>query len=176
MIIIKRMEDIKTIIKELSELELVDKYNSLDKSIIKENLDLFSSMIKTLPDNIKKYMIQYKLGKVKIFTFKIQLLMNKDFINIFTDNSNIISEMILYIITHFYPEKRGTQTQISYLCGDICKVIEFILTNKKVQLQQEDYKLFHEIAKKYLHGKCDDVSNLFDIITNFECEDELFNN
>jgi hypothetical protein len=78
------MEDIKTIIKELSELELVDKYNSLDKSIIKENLDLFSSMIKTLPDNIKKYMIQYKLGKVKIFTFKIQLLMNKDFINIFT--------------------------------------------------------------------------------------------
>jgi hypothetical protein len=60
MIIIKRMEDIKTIIKELSELELVDKYNNLDKSIIKENLDLFSSMIKTLPDNIKKYMIQYK--------------------------------------------------------------------------------------------------------------------
>jgi len=170
------MEDIKTIIKELSELELVDKYNSLDKSIIKENLDLFSSKIKTLPDNIKKYIIQYKLGKVKIFTFKIQLLMNKDFINIFMDNSNIISEMILYIITHFYPEKRVTRPQISYLCGDICKVIEFILTNKKVQLQHEDYKLFHRIAKKYLHKKCDDVYNLFDIITNFECEDELFNN
>ena len=32
------------------------------------------------------------------------------------------------------------------------------------------------MEKKYLHGKCDDISNLFDIITNFECEDELFNN
>jgi hypothetical protein len=42
-----------------------------------------------------------------------------------------------------------------------------------VSLNQDDYKMVHDTAYRYLHTKCDDIYKLYDIITRYECEDKL---
>jgi hypothetical protein len=170
-----------TLIKELIELDIIE-----NKQINTDNLQIFQNKYQTLPNNMKKYIIQHTLSKIKDIGDKIQLLTNIDFINMFTNNSKLINNIIIYIITHSYPHKKKSyehvitnhtkhvyETFTINSCDDICYLINIILINKKVTLKQDDYKMFHDIIYKYLHIKCDDIYKLYDIITKYECEDEL---
>jgi hypothetical protein len=175
------MEDVNTIIKQLLEINIIE-----NKLINKDNLQIFKNKYQYLSNDMKKYIIEHALSKITDFSFKIQLLINIDFINMFTDNSQLISTIIIYIITHSYPHKKKSyehvitnhtkhvyETFTINSCDEICYLINIILINKKVTLNQDDYKMFHNIIYKYLHTKCDDIYKLYDIITKYECEDKL---
>jgi hypothetical protein len=183
------MEDTNTLIKELLELDILENKNINNKQINKDNLEIFKNKYQQLPENNKKYIIKHTLSKITDFSVKTQLLTNIDFINIFTDNSQIISEIIIHIIKHSYPHKKNSyehiitshtkhvyETFTINSCDEICYLINIILTNKKMTLNQDDYKLFHDLSYKYLHNKCDDIYKLYDIITKYECEDQLLSN
>jgi len=89
-------------------------------------------------------------------------LINKDNLQIFKNKYQYLSnDMKKYIIEH----------ALSKITE--CYLINIILINKKVTLNQDDYKMFHDIIYKYLHTKCDDIYKLYDIITKYECEDKL---
>lgn len=175
------MEDTNTIIKQLLEINIIE-----NKKINKDNLQIFQNKYQILPNDMKKYIMEHTLSKITDFSFKVQLLTNIDFINMFTDNSKLINNIIIYIITHSYPHKKNSyehvitshtkhvyETFTINSCDEICYLINIILTNKKVTLNSDDYKMFHDIVYKYLHNKCDDIYKLYDIITKYECEDEL---
>ncbi len=180
------MEDIKTLIKELLELDILENKNINNKQLNKDNLEIFKNKCQQLPEDTQNYIIQHTLSKITDFSLKTQLLTNMDFINMFTDNSQLISTIIIYTIKHSYPHKKNSyehvitshtkhvyETFTINSCDEICYLINIILKNKTVTLSQDDYKMFHDIAYKYLHTKCVDIYKLYDIITKYECEDKL---
>jgi hypothetical protein len=106
------MEDIKTLIKELLELDILENKNINNKQINKDNLEIFKNKYQQLPEDIQNYIIQNILSKITDFSVKTQLLTNIDFMNIFTDNSQLISTIIIYIIKHSYSHKKNSYEHI----------------------------------------------------------------
>jgi hypothetical protein len=102
------MEDTHTLIKELIDLDILENINNkqINKELNKDNLEIFKNKCQQLPEDTQNYIIQHTLSKIKDFTLKIQLLTNIDFINMFTDNSQLISTIIIYTIKHSYPHKK----------------------------------------------------------------------
>jgi hypothetical protein len=161
------MTDTKAIIKELCSI--------IDCTT---NITLFSEKLKLISDNKKTFVFQYILTKNFDNNHKHnikRLLESLEFINLFVNNSIIICDIIICILTNFCPERSIHSNLKYYNLSHIKEYIGRILQNKKVTLKKEDYKTFHDTAYKYLHNKCDDVYELYNIFTKYECEDMLFN-
>jgi hypothetical protein len=195
------MTDTKAIIKELCEYKyigfkqgpgnimtinangiVVDNKPRGDIIINDTEINILKENIIKVPNNKYIYILQYILSKIPNVNNKILLLENKEFMNLIVNNITIMHNIIIYIMTnispnieHSHANSRATSIYHHYSSDNILKIIELILKNKKIILKKEDYKTFHDTAYKYLHNKCDDVYELYNTFTKYECEDMLFN-
>ncbi len=153
------MTDTKAIIKELCSMNCIG------------NITIFSEKLKLISDNKKTFVLQYILNTAG--GQRENILKNPKFINLFTDNSKILHDIIIYIITNISVHKFHHSTD--YNIEPIIRYIKEIICKKEVKLKKEDYKVFHETSYKYFHNKSEKVYELYDIFKKYECEDELFN-
>lgn len=144
------MTDTKAIIKELCEYTYYYSGNGTS-GWDKTKVNIFKDKFKLLSEEQQTYLIKYLISKHKLCNGYYE-----DMFSCFMDNKNIISEIL-----ELYVNITGD--------GQINCNIGPLLRNKKVSLNKSTYNKLLKICSEHRLFKT------YAIITEYECEDMLFN-